>query len=125
MYSFLILLLPTLVVHSTFAFVSVTPLAVAVHQQQQKRTSLVILSASKQQKKSDLTINPYEGYQGVNIQRARECVNNVGECTLREMEMLKQGNDQKIDTCILLFHLHILKFSHTFFFQLISMIFFF
>lgn len=39
----------------------------------------------------DMMINPMEGYQGVDIERARLCAENFGACTVEEMEMLKSS----------------------------------
>lgn len=39
----------------------------------------------------DLTFNPLEGYQGVDLERARHCADNFGACSVEEMEFLKQS----------------------------------
>lgn len=38
---------------------------------------------------TDLYFNPYEGYQAVDVDRAKECAENFGECSTDEMEHLR------------------------------------
>ena len=38
-----------------------------------------------------ITINPMDGFKGVDMERARVCAEHFGECTVEEMEALKSS----------------------------------
>jgi len=38
-----------------------------------------------------ITFNPFEGYQAVDIDRAKECAENFGECSVQEIEQLRSN----------------------------------
>lgn len=42
-------------------------------------------------KEHHVTFNPMEGYQSVNEQRARECAEHFGQCSVEEMEQLRES----------------------------------
>jgi hypothetical protein len=38
-----------------------------------------------------ITFNPLEGYQSVDLARAKECAENFGKCSVQEMEQIKSS----------------------------------
>ena len=48
---------------------------------------LVILKAEDK----SLTFNPMEGYQSIDLKRAKECAEHFGKCSVEEMEQLKDS----------------------------------
>lgn len=38
-----------------------------------------------------ITVNPMEGYKGVDLARAKECAEHFGECSVEEMEDLRKS----------------------------------
>ena len=42
-------------------------------------------------KSKHITYNPYEGYQSIDMNRAKECAENFGKCSVPEMEFLRNS----------------------------------
>lgn len=43
------------------------------------------------QNEKHITYTPFEGYQSVDIKRAKECAENFGVCSVKEMEFIKSS----------------------------------
>lgn len=54
------------------------------------------LSATYDKKGHHITINPMEGDKGgVDLERARECADNFGKCTVEEIQELRDSKSQR------------------------------
>jgi hypothetical protein len=42
-------------------------------------------------KSKHLTFDPFEGYMGVDMERAKECADNFGKCSVEEMKLIKDN----------------------------------
>jgi hypothetical protein len=53
----------------------------------------VVLKASNKydEKGHHITMNPMEGYKGVDVERARDCAEHFGKCSAQEIEDLKSS----------------------------------
>jgi hypothetical protein len=69
----------SLAISGTHGFAGVKPARATLH------------SSIMKMNPQDLSFNPLEGYQGVDMDRARHCADNFGACSVEEMEFLKQS----------------------------------
>jgi len=58
---------------------------------QPRHPAVSSLTAKFDKEGHHITINPMEGYKGVDVERARECAENFGECSVEEIEQLKNS----------------------------------
>ena len=54
-------------------------------------SSLTAAAAKFDKEGHHITINPMEGYKGVDVERARECAEHFGKCSVEEIEQLKNS----------------------------------
>jgi hypothetical protein len=71
---------------SIFLSASVSAFQVTPHDRM--RLSLVVFSTSSD---SDLYFNTMDNFNAVNVERAKDCAEHFGECSVQEMEDLKES----------------------------------
>jgi hypothetical protein len=70
-------------------FLASTDAFVVVQQPYARRTGA--LAATYDKKGHHISVNPMEGNKSVDINRARECAENFGKCSIEEMEQIKNS----------------------------------